>query len=210
MSRECTAASPLSAIPSWRFSREQGRAAFRAMELWLFSAETLTLPLDEIEREQERRGREVHRLMLQAHIQARGHGDVGPAIELVAPEGEAAVRLGERRQHECHQTTIFGEVAVKRLGYSRPGHTAVHPLDADLALPRNSYSYEIQRRAIKAAVQGPFDEAIERLEESTGVALPKRSAEKIVEEAAVDFDGFYAQRVAAAPESTAPILVARG
>ncbi|MGH7250766.1 MAG: ISKra4 family transposase [Nitrospiraceae bacterium] len=207
MRRECTASSPLSVEATWRFSQEQARTEFKALETWMFSAEAMTLPLDEIEREQERRGREVYRLMLQAHIRARGTGDVGPAIEVASPEGGQAVRLGERREHECHQTTIFGEVAVKRLGYSRAGHPAIHPLDRDLALPEDSYSYEVQRRAIKAAVQGPFDEAIERVEESTGVALPKRSAEEIVKEAAADFDAFYAQRVPATPESTGPILV---
>jgi hypothetical protein len=173
----------------------------------LFSEETMKLPLDEIEREQEKRGREVHRLMLQAHIQARGTGDVGPAIEITLAGEAKPVCLGERREHECHQTTIFGEVAVNRLGYSRPGHPAIHPLDGDLALPEYSYSYEIQRRVIKAGLQGPFDEAIERVEESTGVAVPKRSAEQIVQEAAADFDAFYAQRVPATPEATGPILV---
>jgi hypothetical protein len=173
----------------------------------MLSPQTMALPLDEIEREQEKRGREVQRLMLQAHIEARGTGDVGPAIEVAAPEGGQAVRLAERREHECQQTTIFGQIEVKRLGYGRTGHPAIHPLEKDLALPKNSFSYEIQRRAIKAAVQGPFDEAIERVAESTGVVVPKRSAEHMVREAAADFEAFYAQRVAAAPETTGPILV---
>jgi hypothetical protein len=177
------------------------------LEGWLFSEETMSLSLDEIEREQEKRGREVQRLMLQAHIQARGLGDVGPALEVVQPEAGKVIRLGNRREHECGQKTIFGEVEVNRLGYSRPGAPAIHPLDEELALPDDSYSYEIQRRAIKAAVQGPFDEAIERVEESTGVVLPKRSAEKMVQEAARDFDAFYAQRTPSLPESTGPILV---
>lgn len=207
MSRECTADSPLSVVPAWRFSREQARAQFKALETWLFSQQTMSLPLDEIEREQERRGREVHRLMLQAHIQARGTGDVGPAIAVTLPGKAQPVRLGERREHECHQTTIFGEVAVKRLGYSRQGLPAIHPLDTELALPEDSYSYEIQRRAIKAAVQGPFDEAVERVKESTGVPVPKRSAEEMVKDAATDFEAFYGQRTRSAPEGTGPIVV---
>ena len=59
---------------------------------------------------------------------------------------------------------------------------------------------------VKAALQGPFDEAIERVEESTGVVVPKRSAEEMVKEAATDFDAFYAQRVPAAPEAMGPIV----
>jgi hypothetical protein len=66
----------------------------------------------------------------------------------------------------------------------------------------------VQRRLVKAAVQGPFAEAVARLEESTGVRVPKRSAEEIVKDAAVDFDAFYAQRRMPAPEETGPIVVA--
>src|SRR5438093_9616271 len=165
----------------------------------------MSLPLDEIEREQENRGREVQRLMLQAHIQARGVGDVGPAIEVLQSDGKL-IQLGNRREHECSQKTIFGEVEVNRLGYSRAEMPSVHPLDKDLALPEDSYSYGLHRPLVKAAVQGPFDEGIERVEESTGVVVPKRSAEEMVKEAAIDFGVFYAQRVPAAPEATGPIV----
>ena len=57
-------------------------------------------------------------------------------------------------------------------------------------------------------MQGPFDEAVADLRHDTGVKLSKRSAEQIVEEAAVDFDAFYAQHQAAArPERTGPVVV---
>ena len=59
---------------------------------------------------------------------------------------------------------------------------------------------EVQYDALSARNTGsavgldsPFDEAIEPVEKSTGVVVPKRSAEKIVQEAAVDFDAFYTQ-----------------
>ena len=205
MNATCSSTSSLSADGAWRFSLERARSEFGTLETWLFSEETMSLPLDEIEREQEKRGREVQRLMLQAHIQARGVGDVGPAIEVLQSDGKL-IQLGNRREHECSQKTIFGEVEVNRLGYSRAEMPSVHPLDKDLALPEDSYSYELHRRLVKAAVQGPFDEGIERVEESTGVVVPKRSAEEMVKEAAIDFGVFYAQRVPAAPEATGPIV----
>ena len=83
-----------------------GRAgeARRKLEGWLFSEGALELPLDAVERETEERGREVLRLMLQAHVQARGTGDVGRAIEVAeAPSGSEAAAgariLGHRRVH---------------------------------------------------------------------------------------------------------------
>ena len=47
--------------------------------------------------------------------------------------------------------------------YSSPGQKSLYPLDAVLGLPARSYSYEIQRRLVKAAVKGPFDEAVEEV-----------------------------------------------
>src|SRR5213594_1597881 len=132
MNATCSSTSSLSADGAWRFSLERARSEFGTLETWLFSEETMSLPLDEIEREQEKRGHEVQRLMLQAHIQARGLGDVGPAIEFVQRDDGKLIRLGNRREHECGQKTIFGEVAVNRLGYNRPGVSSVHPLDEDL------------------------------------------------------------------------------
>jgi hypothetical protein len=84
---------------------------------------------------------------------------------------------------------------------------SIHPLDESLELPERSFSYELQRRLVKAAVQGPFDEAIERVEEATGVKVAKRSAEEVVKEAAEDFDEFYRQRSQASPSECGPIVV---
>ena len=82
------------------------------------------------------------------------------------------------------------------MGYGAPGHDAIHPLDAELCLPARLWSYEYQRRLVKAVVCGPFDEAIALIAEITGTTVPKRSAEQIVQEAAVDFESFYAARAA--------------
>lgn len=169
-----------------------GLEAFWDLERYLDSASDAHLRLPDIEREAERRGRELIRLALQAHLDGRGDGDVGPALLLTGPGGP--VRLGYKKRHTRRIVTIFGEVAVTRVGYGAPGQMSVHPLDAELALPARAYSYEICRRVIRAAVCSPFDEAISFLAEMTGVTLPKRSAEQIVLEAAADFDAFYSTR----------------
>ena len=68
-------------------------------------------------------------------------------------------------------------------------------------LPGRLWSYECQRRLIRAVICGPFDEAITLVGEMTGTTVPKRSAEQLVQEAAVDFESFYAAR---AKEAIAP------
>jgi hypothetical protein len=92
------------------------------------------------------------------------------------------------------------------MGYSRPGAPSIFPLDKALVLPARSFSYELQRRLVKAAVQNPFLESVQTIAELTGVAVSKRSLEEILPDAARDFDAFYQQRSVAA--ATGAILVA--
>jgi hypothetical protein len=126
------------------------------------------------------------------HIDGRGEGDVGEAI--VLGDGDQPVRLAYKRRGSRQLVTLFGEVTITRIGYGAPGREAIHPLDAQLRLPGRVWSYECQRRLIRAVVCGPFDEATALIAEITGTTIPKRSAEQLVQEAAVDFESFYAAR----------------
>ena len=177
---------------------------FSLLESWLASSGALQLPLHQIESQQQARGREVQRLLLQAHLQHRGHGDVGPALQLELPDGE--VLYSHRRLSDRSLTTVFGTVELVRMGYSRPGAPSIFPLDQALALPARSFSYELQRRLVKAAVQNPFLESVQTIAELTGVSVSKRSLEEILPDAARDFDAFYRQRSVAT--AAGAILVA--
>jgi hypothetical protein len=177
---------------------------FALLEAWLASRAALQLPLHQIESQQQTRGREVQRLLLQAHLQLRGDGDVGRALRVSQAAGEVLYthrRLGARRLK-----TIFGSVKIYRMGYSRDGAPSIYPLDRALALPVRSFSYELQRRLVKAAVQNPFLEAVQTIAELTGVSVSKRSLEEILPDAAQDFDVFYRQRSVA--HATGSLLVA--
>ena len=171
--------------------------AFFDLKRFLARSATAHAGLPELERESERRGREVLRLALQAHLDGRGHGDVGPALVADGPDGP--VRLSHKRLHTRRLLTIFGEVSVTRTGYGARGQPSIHPLDAELCLPARTYSYEICRRLTRAAVCGPFAEAIALIADMTGVVVPMRSAEAIVKDAAADFEDFYATRAGKAP-----------
>ena len=103
-------------------------------------------------------------------------------------------------------TTVFGTVEIVRMGYSRPGASSIFPLDQALVLPARSFSYELQRRLVKAAVQNPFLESVQTIADLTGVAVSKRSLEEILPDAAQDFDAFYQQR--SPGPATGSILVA--
>ena len=106
---------------------------FALLQSWLASSSALQLPLHLIESQQQDRGREVQRLLLQAHLQQRGDGDVGPALYLRQQGSE--VTYSHRRLGTRSLTTVFGAVELVRMGYSRPGMPGIFPLDRALTLP---------------------------------------------------------------------------
>jgi hypothetical protein len=177
---------------------------FALLQSWLASGSALQLPLHEIESRQQDRGREVQRLLLQAHLQQRGIGDVGPALCLRQQGGE--VVYSHRRLGTRSLTTVFGAVELVRMGYSRRGMPGISPLDRALTLPARSFSYELQRRLVKAAVQNPFLDSVQTIADLTGVSVSKGSLEQIVPDVAQDFDAFYRQR--SPGPATGSILVA--
>ena len=166
---------------------------FSQLESWLASPSALQLPLHQIESLQQAKGREVQRLLLQAHLQRRGNGDVGLALQL--QQQDAEVLYSHRRLGARSLTTIFGTVELVRMGYSRPGTPSIFPLDKAMALPARSFSYELQRRLVKAAVQNPFLESVQTIAELTGVAVSKRSLEEILPDTASTALGCHSYRL---------------
>jgi len=187
------------------FSLAAARSAFGDLEGWAMSDEACGLPEHEVEGQIGTRGRDVMRLMLQAHLNRRGTGSVGPTLRVVWPEGETV--QAETRIDERKIVSIFGDVTARRSAYAAPECEAIHPLDESACLPARSFSYEVERRVVDEAVRGPFDEVIESVTKSTGNVLSKRSAEDVVADAAKDFDAFYATRTAPPSAATGPILV---
>lgn len=195
------------AAPRATASPSPAQHEFASLEAWLSAPGSLQLPLDQVECQQEQKGRELQRLLLQAHIQQRGQGDVGRSL-YVTLEGQMPTLYPHRRLHTRILKTIFGPLSITRMGYCRKGTKSIHPLDEALQLPARSFSYELQKRMVKAAAQGPFREAGERIAEITGAPVPVRSLEAVIQEAAQDFDAFYAERTPPIAADTGSILVA--
>jgi hypothetical protein len=191
-------------VPCAGDARSHARQEFSSLEAWLSAPSTLQLPLHQIERQQQTKGREVQRLLLQAHLQRRGHGDMGPA--LCVRQGDDEVLYTHRRLSTRSLKSVFGTIEIVRIGYSHAGANSIYPLDAALALPARVFSYELQRRLVQAAVQGTFQESIDGIADLTGLSVSKRSLEDLLVDAARDFDVFYQERVPA--PAAGPILVA--
>ena len=180
---------------------------FNELEQWLSSNQSAQATLNQVEGKVEVNGRELLRLLLQEHIKNRGDGDTGTAIVVVDSEGKRVV-FSYKRLDTRTIVTLVGSVVIRRIGYRTPQNTAIHPLDELMQLPRRCYSYELQRRIVKMAVQGPFDEVTETVAETMGVTIPKRSAEEMLVDAAEDFDTFYTSRSVNTKKYNDSIIVA--
>lgn len=123
------------------------------------------------------------------------------------PVGSDAVVRTHQRTDTRPLMTIFGEVVVTRKRYSARGHTSVAPLDGALNLPTEKHSLALRRRAAIEATRGSFDEAVVSLQATTAATLAKRQAQQLVQQAAVDFEAFYATRQPPPNASTSEILV---
>src|SRR5437867_2901713 len=136
------------------------------------SKDARNLTHSELERELEKRGLELMRSLLQAHLDVRGPGEVvGPV------EGSDGVVRGQERLHERGLETIFGEVQVRRLGYGAEGVDSLHPLDADLNLPSELYSHEVRRRVAEEVAQGSFAATVKHLHDHAARAPARRHRE---------------------------------
>lgn len=146
----------------------------------------------ELEQFLDLEGRELLRLMLQAHLDERGPGAVSEPV--VDAQGQEHTH---ERLHSRSLKTIFGQVTLDRQGYGGRSLSSLHPLDAELNLPPENYSHTLQRQTAEASAKESFDEVVTELHNRTGVKVPKRQVEEAVRRSAQDFESFYQLRRAA-------------
>ena len=187
--------------PASRFA--EANVKFEDIKKALLSKDLLHVGHGELERFIGGEGRELLRLLLQGHLDARGEARaIGPVI------GEDGVERTHVRQDTSRElATTVGEVQVTRARYEGRGVDGRHPADAELELPPGQYSHDLQRLLALQAAQVSFDKSIEFVADATGVGVPKRQAEQLVRGAAKDFEDFYAERSKAAPPSDKAFLV---
>jgi hypothetical protein len=177
---------------------------FDDITAFLRSEEANALTHGDLERRLEAKGRELMRKLLQAHLDLRSPGAVAGPVRNQAGETQSRTQ-----PHQRQLETIFGSVAVSRIGYGAEGESSLHPLDGALNLPVEKYSHEVRRRVAIEAAKNAFNEGVQTLESYTGAHVPKRQFEELAARAAQDFEHFYEARQAsarAAPD-TGGILV---
>lgn len=183
---------------------DQARENFEHIVGYLDSKEASSMTHSELERELEKKGRELMRTLLQEHLDNRSPGQCKQPVSGSDGINRSRVRLQERKLE-----TVFGTVSVERAGYGKKGAESLHPLDAELNLPDERYSLELRHRVAEEGAKNSFDDTIESIRKTTGGHIPKRQIEELVKRAAVDFDAFYdtRHRSTAEGQGTGSVLV---
>lgn len=177
-----------SVVPTTSDPFHSSMEKFQALTKRLVSPETRAMTHSDLEKLLTEEGRELMRRLYQDHLNLRGRGDVGASVT-----GSDQVERTHRREAERGLTSVFGEVRVRRTGYSAREESRLFPKDAVLNLPEDSFSHGIRKQVAIEAARGSFDEAVASVERMTGVKLGKRQAEILTRKAAVDFYSYYEQ-----------------
>ena len=184
-----TYGTPASADP---FARS--RIGFESLVEDLASGRIGEMAHDQLEELIEGRGREVQRQLLQDHLDLRAIREQ-EALPASREQRRVEGRSRVERDHERMLATVFGPVTVHRLAFRAPGRPNAYPADAALSLPAGRHSHGLRRAAVCEAVRGSYDTAKTVIDRRCGRVAGKRQIEELVTAAAVDIDGFYAQRV---------------
>lgn len=153
-------------------------------------------------------GRELARLLLQAHLDLRARREEAEltVLDTCSRAALADGRTRLERGHHRELSTVIGTVRVTRCALRSPGRPNCYPADQVLGLPHERHSLGVRRLAVLEAVRGSYDAAMEAITRCCGKVVGKRQIEHLVWAAAVDVAAFYAARVPA-PQSADMLLV---
>lgn len=159
----------------------------------LLRREAFVMDHRDLESPIETEGRELLRSLLQDHLMQRAQREkeLGRTEPVVDARGQERTR---QRRSERGLMSLFGPVRVPRRAFGAKDTESLHPLDAELNLPKESFSFGGRRRAAEEAARGSFDDAVGAVRATTGAVIAKRQLEELVVRSAQDFDAFYAMR----------------
>jgi len=169
----------------------------------LASDEMMRSEHDAIEEYAKSQGREIVRLLIQDHFTMRGLALAN--VPVLGRDGRerSHLRLGTHRR----LITSVGEVEVPRASYAGRGLSSLHPVDADLNLPADDYSFPVRKSIAHLAAEMSFERAGQEFERSTGVHVALRQVEELTRRSACDMGAFYETRPPRDASLTSELLV---
>lgn len=166
------------------------REQFEKLLCELGAESTRTLAHGEVESLIVREGNELLRRLMQSYVDQRSDAE-----EVL---GGVTGADGQERRHSRVRSrglmTVFGEITVRRLGYSGARLDSLFPLDGALNLARDKYSHGVRSKVGLEVAKGSFEEAVKAIDEGTYAQVPKRQSEQLSRAISVDFDAYYASQ----------------
>jgi len=142
-------------------------------------------------------------VLLRLFLAKRGVGRARDAVTSLA-----GVRLPFHEIKPRAYLSIFGEVTVRRARYWKKGETGVAPLDAELNLPQQKYSYVLQEFGALLAVSGSFGQVTKKISTFFGVKFWSQGVQSVAGRSSADVDSFYKSKSPPSPDSEGEILIA--
>jgi hypothetical protein len=113
------------------------------------------------------------RQLLQAHLDWRAQATLTEPVV-----GADGVERTHQRSGTRALETLLGTVDVTREARGARGCETLFPLDAELNLPAERYSFGVRRRAAEEATKGAYDEVVKMLGTRVSAEVPKRQVEE--------------------------------
>lgn len=181
---------------------EPARATFKLLTTRMTDPDALGALFDVVTREVDKLGEELKRQLLQGHAQIRELREV----RVVVTDADGNKRTRVRRGHRVLMTR-FGEIVTGRLLYQLDGQEACAPLEAQMGLPRESFTLDVREQVARLAVAGSYDQTVELVTKGASLQVAKRQAEELTVRAARDFCAFYEDRHREKEDSSALLVL---
>lgn len=176
---------------------------FRLLVEFLGQAGNQGLRIDEVERRLWRGLLAAGLALLRSFVAEKGEGDVGETWE---HDDQTLHRLEETRPRRY--LSIFGALEIVRSVYAlREKQRAQAPLDAQLGLPADEFSYVLKDWLQQSCVRDSFAEAVDSLGRMLNLPLSVRSAEHMNQQMAQEVDRFRTLQPTPPAEEEGDILV---
>jgi len=111
----------------YHHATDQGRKYYDGIVNFLDSKENHSMKLSGLERDFEKRGRELMRILLQEHL-----NKLSPSCCEQTVCGSDGIDRPNVRPHDRKIETVFGTLSTSRAGYENEDVASLHPLDACL------------------------------------------------------------------------------
>lgn len=128
--------------------------------------------------------------LLESFVKAAGDGDRGRRVD----HDDQPLRRSQKKHHRRY-VSVFGEHRLSRYVYARREKQKIQwsPVDEQLGLPQNEYSYLLQSWAQRMCLQESFDESRRSLADLLGINIPVRTLEAMNQQMAEATEGFRQQ-----------------